>query len=75
MKVKTIKRFRDLKEKKVREVGDEFEVTQKRFDEIQKVGNFVVDMEEKQTGEEKDTPVESAPEVVEEKTPKKKKGD
>lgn len=34
MKVKTLIRFRDLKEDKVREVGDTFEVTTKRFEEI-----------------------------------------
>ena len=34
MKVKTIKKFRDLKEKKVREKGEIFEVNKKRFEEI-----------------------------------------
>lgn len=47
MKVRTIKRFNDLKEKKVREVGDEFEVSQKRLDEILKVGKLVEVVEEK----------------------------
>lgn len=34
MRVRTLVRFSDLKEKKVREVGDEFEVTKARLDEI-----------------------------------------
>lgn len=34
MLAKTIDRFSDLKEGKIREVGDEFECTQKRFDEL-----------------------------------------
>lgn len=37
MKVKTLYRFRDAKEDVIREVGDTFEVTQERFDEIQAV--------------------------------------
>lgn len=37
MKVKTLYRFRDAKEGVIREVGDTFEVTQERFDEIQAV--------------------------------------
>ena len=34
MKARALKRFYDLKEKSIREVGDEFEVTAKRVDEI-----------------------------------------
>lgn len=34
MKVKAVKKFRDLKEKKVRQKGEIFEVTKKRFEEI-----------------------------------------
>lgn len=34
MKVRTLKRFSDLKENKIRECGDEFEATAKRVDEI-----------------------------------------
>lgn len=34
MRARTLIRFSDLKEKKVREVGDEFEVTKARLDEI-----------------------------------------
>lgn len=36
MKAKVLKPFKDLKEDKVREVGEEFEVTKKRFTEIDK---------------------------------------
>lgn len=34
MRARTLIRFSDLKSKKVREVGDEFEVTKTRLDEI-----------------------------------------
>lgn len=34
MKVKAIKRFKDLKENKIRKVGEEFIVNKKRFEEI-----------------------------------------
>ena len=37
MKIKALKRFQDYKENVVREVGDEFEVTEERLEEI-KVG-------------------------------------
>lgn len=34
MKIKALKRFQDYKENVVREVGDEFEVTEERLEEI-----------------------------------------
>lgn len=34
MRVKTIRRFTDLKENKSREVGDEFEVNEERFGKL-----------------------------------------
>lgn len=34
MKAKVIEKFYDLKEETLRHVGDEFELTEKRFDEI-----------------------------------------
>lgn len=37
MKIKALRRFEDYKEDVIREVGDEFEVTEERFEEI-KVG-------------------------------------
>lgn len=37
MRVKTLSIFHDLKEDVIRQEGDEFEVTQKRFNEIDKV--------------------------------------
>ena len=46
MKVKTIVRFRDLKENKIREIGEEFTVSKERYDEILKVGNFVEEVVE-----------------------------
>ena len=46
MKVITIERFRDLKEGVVREIGDTFEVSKKRYEEILKVGKFVEEVKE-----------------------------
>ena len=46
MKVITIERFRDLKEGVVREIGDTFEVSKKRYEEILKVGKFVEEVNE-----------------------------
>lgn len=34
MKIKVLKEFKDLAENKLRKVGDEFEVTKERFEEI-----------------------------------------
>ena len=34
MKIKVLKEFKDLVENKLRRVGDEFEVTKERFEEI-----------------------------------------
>lgn len=53
MKVKTIKRFTDLKEKKVREVGDTFEVSKARYDEILKVDKLVEEVKEVKTPKKK----------------------
>lgn len=44
MKVKVIKKFRDKETKKIHKAGDELNITKKRFAEIQKVGNFVVEV-------------------------------
>lgn len=41
MRVKTLVRFRDLKEGKLREIGEEFTCSKARFAEILKVGPFV----------------------------------
>lgn len=50
MKVKTVIRFRDKKENVIREVGEEFTVSQTRFKEILKVGPFIEAVtEEKKT--------------------------
>ena len=54
MKVITIERFSDLKEGVVREIGDTFEVSKKRYEEILKVGEFVEEVKEaKETKKEK----------------------
>ena len=59
MKVKATTRFTDLKENKVREVGDTFEVTTERFEEIKQ---WVVDVPQPKLPAKK-------------KAPTKKKGD
>lgn len=47
MKIKAIRCFYDLKDDKYRNVGDEFEVTKARFDELNKlVAGFVEEIEE-----------------------------
>ncbi len=48
MRVKTIVKFKDLKEKKLREVGEEFEVSKERFKEINstKYGQLVEEIKE-----------------------------
>lgn len=52
MKVKTLIKFRDLNEKKIREVGEEFVVSKDRFEEILKIGKFVEPIENKIKKEE-----------------------
>lgn len=46
MKVKVVRKFNDLKESTTREIGDEFIVSKSRFEEIQRAGDFVVEIEE-----------------------------
>jgi hypothetical protein len=58
MKVKVVSKFIDKETKKVRKVGEEFSCTEKRYDEILQVGNFVVKVEEK----EKKKPVKKSEE-------------
>lgn len=53
MKVKTTQRFFDRKEKQTREIGDEFEVTKTRLDEILSVGELVKVVEEKSSAKKK----------------------
>lgn len=49
MRVKAIFKFFDLKENKLRLIGDEFEVSDLRFDEIlNKGGNWVEKIEKKE---------------------------
>lgn len=45
MNARVIRRFRDKETKEMREVGDIFECTKARFDEISAVGNFVEEVE------------------------------
>lgn len=46
MKVKVVRKFNDLKENTTREIGDEFIVSKSRLEEIQRAGDFVVEIEE-----------------------------
>lgn len=48
MKAKAIVKFRDLKEKKLRQIGEEFEVSKERFKEINstKYGVLVEEVKE-----------------------------
>ena len=48
MEAKVVKSFIDTHTKKPHKVGEVFSLTQKRFDEIQKKGNFVQAVAEKQ---------------------------
>lgn len=45
MKVKTTKRFTDLQEEQVRELGDVFEVTKARFEQIKDYVEVVKEVE------------------------------
>jgi hypothetical protein len=54
MKVTTIVRFKDLKENVIREIGDEFEVSDTRLKEILDVGEFVRVIGAEDTTEEVD---------------------
>lgn len=51
MKVKTVVKFHDLKEGKLREIGEEFTCTKARFAEILKVGPFVEEVKAEKTAE------------------------
>lgn len=46
MRVITKVKFKDLKDKKIREIGEEFVVSKERYDEILKVGKFVEEVKE-----------------------------
>lgn len=52
MRVITKVKFKDLKDKKIREIGEEFVVSKERYDEILKVGKFVEEVKEEVKEEE-----------------------
>ncbi|MBU5439499.1 hypothetical protein KQI42_15900 [Tissierella sp. MSJ-40] len=54
MKVKVLNKFNDLKENKIREVGEIFEVPKKRYEEINSTSHGTLIEEVKQTKEMKD---------------------
>ena len=57
MRVKTVVTFKDLKEKKLRIIGEEFDCSKERYEEIIKVGAYVEPVQEKPDGsEEKEEP-------------------
>lgn len=66
MKVTTIVRFKDLKENVIREIGDEFEVSDTRFREILDVGEFVRVIGAEDTTEEVEGTDETTDETTEE---------
>lgn len=53
MKVKTIVRFKDLKEDKIREIGETFIISKKRADEILKKGAYIEEIKEDNKKKEK----------------------
>lgn len=53
MKVKTIVRFKDLKENKIREIGETFIISKKRADEILKKGAYIEEVKEDNKKKEK----------------------
>lgn len=57
MKVKALRKFKDIKENKIRKTGETFEVNQKRFEEINstKYGILVEEVNEKVIEEVKET--------------------
>lgn len=54
LKVITTKRFTDLKEDKVREIGDEFEVTKDRYKEVERFVDEVKVLKPKKQPKKKD---------------------
>lgn len=52
MKVKTLVKFRDLKEGVTREIGEEFVCSKARFAEILKVGPFVEEVKAEKTAKQ-----------------------
>ena len=48
MRVITKVKFKDLKDKTIREIGEEFVVSKERYDEILKVGKFVEEVKEEE---------------------------
>lgn len=46
MKVRVVRKFLDVHTKKVHRPGEELEISEKRFGEIQKAGSFVVPVKE-----------------------------
>lgn len=53
VKVKTIVRFKDLKEDKIREIGETFIISKKRADEILKKGAYIEEIKEDNKKKEK----------------------
>lgn len=77
MKVKAVIEFFDLKEKKLRIVGDEFEVSNERFSEIlTKGGKWIEEVEVKkiEKAEEKELTISEIKSMLDEKGIKYAKG-
>lgn len=67
MKLKVVREFLDRYTKKLHKVGEEFEADEKRFNEIQRVGNLVERVDDESIEEE------TTDEVADEKPAKTKK--
>ncbi|CDZ74862.1 Hypothetical protein ING2D1G_0703 [Peptoniphilus sp. ING2-D1G] len=75
MKVKAVIEFFDLKEKKLRGVGDEFEVSNERFSEIlTKGGKWIEEVKEIEKAEEKELTISEIKSMLDEKGIKYAKG-
>lgn len=53
MRVRTIAMFKDKKTKTLREIGDEFECTEERYQEILNAGKFVEKLDEPEKSKRK----------------------
>lgn len=76
MKVKAIVTFKDLREKKIRKAGEEFDISEERYEEILKKGKYVepMDVEPKEAEPKEEEAKEAEPEEAESKEEVKPKG-
>lgn len=70
MKVKTLKKFIDQKEKVIRQPGEVFECTQERYDEIMAKNRLIEPLKEVEEPEKAEAP-ENVPDTTKKTTRKK----